>query len=421
MIRARLLILLFAAHVALPSFAGAQDWLQFRGPGGLGISRDKGLPVTWSADKNIVWKTDMPGAGTSSPIVVGNKIFLTCYTGYGLDKESPGDMSELKLHLLCLDRSSGKVLWTRDVNSVKPITPYASYIALHGYASSTPVSDGKNVYVFFDKAGVFAFDLDGKQLWQTNVGKGNHSWGSATSLLLWKDTVIVNASVESQSLFALSKNTGAEVWKAKGIKDSWSTPILVQVPKESKPELVVSGTKKIFGFDPDTGEELWHADSFNWYVCPSVIAHDGVVYALQNSTCVAVKAGGRGDVTKTHTLWQKTFGSVVPSLVFHDGHVYWADGSVNCLKADDGSVVYKERLKPNSERIYASPLLADGKLYFVSRTKGTFVVEAGPKFKLLAHNVLDPDDSVFNGSPAVSNSQLLLRSDRYLYCIGDKK
>jgi outer membrane protein assembly factor BamB len=416
--RRRTYLILLVAFLGGAGLATAADWLQFRGPGGLGMSDDRGLPVSWSADNNIAWKTELPGFGGSSPIVVGSKVFVTCYSGYGLEKSDPGEMSNLKRHLLCIDRADGKVVWKREVAAVMPEARYGTYLNLHGYASSTPISDGKHVWVFFGRSGVYAFDLDGKELWHTEVGKGTNGWGSATSPVLWKDLLIVNASVESGSLVALNKMSGQEVWRTKGISSSWSTPALVKVPGAGT-ELVVSATKKIIGFDPDSGKELWHADSFNWYVCPSVVSHDGVVYALQNSTCVAVKAGGSGDVTKSHTLWQKKFGDTVTSPLYHDGYLYWASGTAVCLKAEDGSVVYKERLKPSpGGSFYASPLLADGKLYYVSRTGGTYVVAEGPKFKLLAHNSLAPDTSVFNGSPAVSNSQLLLRSDRYLYCIG---
>ncbi len=401
-------------------FVAAGDWLGFRGPGGLGVASDTGLPTTWSTKSNVVWKTELPGPGTSSPIVVGKKVFLTCYSGYAVDPREPGDIKKLKRHLVCLDRVKGKVLWTRDVPAVQPEAAWQNYLDLHGYASSTPVSDGKNVYVFFGKSGVLAYDLDGKKLWDTSVGKGTHGWGSGTSPVLYRDMVIVNASVESGALVALDRTKGTEVWRAKGLSDSWSTPVLVKVPGGGT-ELVVSASKKVLGFDPDSGKEVWHADSFTWYVCPTVVAHDGIVYALQNDTCVAVKAGGRGNVTKTHSVWQKNLGSVVTSPVYHKGHLYWAAGTANCIKASDGTVVYRERLKPDPGNIYASPLLADGKIYYVSRTRGTYVVEAGPKFKQLAHNTLEPDRSVFNASPAVSDSQLLLRSDRYLYCLGKER
>jgi outer membrane protein assembly factor BamB len=149
-----------------------------------------------------------------------------------------------------------------------------------------------------------------------------------------------------------------------------------------------------------------------------VVAHEGVVYALQNDTCVAVKAGGRGDVTTTHTLWQKRLGSVVPSPVYHKGHLYWATNVAYCVRATDGTLVYRERLKPDPGNIYASPLLADGKIYYVSREKGTYVLEAMPKYRHTAYNVIETDSSVFNASPVPSDSHLLLRSDRYLYCVG---
>jgi outer membrane protein assembly factor BamB len=385
----------------------------------MGVSEARGLPTTWSADSGVVWKRELPGPGTSSPIVVGKRVFLTCYSGYGVDRKEPGELSNLRRHVLCIDLANGQILWTRVIPAVLPEAKWQTYLNLHGYASSTPVSDGKHVYIFFGKSGVFAFDLKGEQLWQTSVGKGTSGWGSATSPLLYKDLLIVNASVESNSLIALDRKTGNEVWRTKGISSSWSTPVLVKVP-DGQTELVVSASNKVMGFDPDTGKGLWHAKVFSGYVCPSVVAHEGVVYALQNGTCVAVRAGGQGDVTETNVVWQHKFGTVVSSPVYFQGHLYWSGGTAYCMRAGNGSVVYKEHLKPGSGDIYASPLLADGKLYYVSRTKGTFVLEAGPKFKLLAHNTLDAD-SVFNGSPAVSNSHLLLRSNRFLYCLGKEQ
>jgi len=395
----------------------ADDWLGFRGPGGLGIAKDKGLPVSWGEGKNVAWKTALPGPGSSSPIVVGNKIFVTCYSGYAEDRDNPGDIKKLMRHVVCVDRAGGKIVWKRDISAVQPEHECGTFLNLHGYASSTPVSDGKSVFVFLGISGVVAFDLDGKELWKTSVGKGTNSWGTGTSPIVYKDLVIINASVESGSLVALNKKTGDEVWRAKDISQSWSTPVLAKVG--GRTELVVSGSKKILGFEPDTGKELWHADSFDWYVCPTVTAHNGVVYALQNSTCVAVKAGGKGDVTKSHTLWQKDFGNTVTSPTFHEGHIYWAGPVATCLNAADGKVVYKERLKPDGSTFYAAPVLGDGKIYYVSRTNGTYVVAASPKFEQLAHNTLD--NSVFNASPAVSNSQLFLRSDRFLYCIATEK
>lgn len=412
-------LLLFAALLGSTGTAAA-DWLQFRGPGGLGVAPDKNTPLTWSLTQNLAWKTDMPGPGASSPIVVGKRVLLTCYSGYGVKRGNPGAMSNLKLHLVCIHRTDGKVLWKRDIDPLLPEANFTGpYITLHGYASSTPVSDGKRVYAFFGKTGVFAFDLDGKQLWHSSVGADTHVWGSGASPILYKDLVIVNASIECESLVALNKDTGKEVWRAKGIKSAWNTPVLVPLPGGAT-ELAISTEPRMMGFDPDTGKELWHAESFDWYVCPSLVAHDGILYGLQHETCVALKAGGRGDVTASHTLWKKNFGSRVPSLAYDAGYLYWArDNTAVCLKASDGSIAYRERFNGDAGEPYASPVIADGKIYYVSRDDGTFVIATGPKFKQLARNELD--SSTCNASPAVSDSQLLLRSNRYLYCIGKAK
>jgi len=330
-------------------------------------------------------------------------------------------MSALKRHVVCLTRA-GKILWTRDVPSGLPETVYGSYQGLHGYASSTPVSDGKNIYAFFGKAGVFAFDLEGKQLWSSSVGAAKHSWGSGTSPILYKDFVIINASVESGALVALRKDTGKPAWTAKGnVSSSWNTPILVNVPGGAT-EVVVSQQGRLRGFNPDTGAELWNCQGINDYVVPSIVAHEGIVYAIgaRANAAVAIRAGGKGNVSSTHVVWNLKKGSNVSSPVYHEGHLYWAsDGGsrVYCVKVDKGTLVYEQTLKPNADRIYASPLVADGKIYYVSRERGTYVLDASPQFKLLAHNTLG-DKSVFNGSPVADRGQLLLRSNRYLYCVG---
>jgi outer membrane protein assembly factor BamB len=402
--------------------AGA-DWRQFRGPGGLAVSDTKGLPITWSAKDHVLWRTQLPGPGTSSPVSNSERIFLTCYSGYAVDVASPGSMAHLKRHLLCVDAMSGRILWHKEFQPQLPEHEYQGEGSYHGYSSSTPATDGERLYVFFGKSGVFCFDLSGKQLWHADVGQGIHGWGSATSPVLYQNLVLVNASVESGALVALDKNTGKEVWRAPGIASSWNTPVLVPLADEHV-ELVVSVQDRLVGLDPSTGKELWHAEGIHRYVCPSVVFHDGVVYAIGGGhTSLAVRAGGRGDVTKTHVVWRENKGSNVSSPVYHDGHVYWASdngGVVNCQEAATGRFVYQERLKPDAGLIYASPLLSDGKLYYVSQHNGTYVVAATPQFKLLAHNVFEDDNSRANASPAVHAGRLLLRTDRYLYCIGSR-
>jgi outer membrane protein assembly factor BamB len=402
--------------------AGAADWPGFRGPGGLSIASDKELPTTWDDTKNIVWKTKMPGRGGSSPITVGDRVLVTCYSGYGVGGD--GKQSDLQRHLLCLDRKSGEIKWSKEIKAALPETEYSSrgFIGLHGYASSTPASDGERVYVFFGKTGVFAFDLDGKQLWKASVGTGTHNWGSAPSPLLFKDLVIINASVESGSLVALNKTSGEQVWKFPGIQRSWGTPLVVAV-KDGKQELALSMQGKIIGLDPEKGKELWSCEGINDYICPSVTAKDGIVYAIggRSATALAVRAGGKGNVTESHRLWKKSAGSNVTSPVVVGDHLYWVSdsGIAHCLKTATGDKEYGERL-PGAGRVYASAIAADGKLYVVSRDKGAYVLPAKPKFEVLAHNTFKDDKSIFNGTPAVSNGQLIMRSDQYIYSIGKK-
>lgn len=400
--------------------AVAAEWRQYRGPGGLARSDQTGLPVTWSERDNIVFKTDLPGPGTSSPIVVSGRVYLTCYTGYGL-KPNEGDMDNLVRHVVCANRKDGRILWTKKFQPQLPESKYSGgNNSYHGYSSSTIASDGERLYVFFGKSGVYCLNLDGDQLWHADVGKRVTGWGSSNSPVIYKNLVLINASVESGSLVALDKMTGDEVWRTGGMRASWNTPLLVDVPG-GKTEAVVVVSGQILGFEPSSGKELWRSTGFGGYICPSPVAHGGIVYAIQNSA-LAIRAGGRGDVSETHQLWKTPGGATVPSPVYHDGHLYWVrgGGGVSCLNVATGKAVYRKRLEPSAGRIYASVIAADGKLYCVSQRKGTYVLAAQPKFKQLAHNVFEDDDSRTNASPIVDDGQLLLRTDRRLYCIGKK-
>lgn len=414
-----------AASAAAQTRPGAGDasWMQFRGPGGLGIAAAAKPPVTWAEDKNVLWKTPMPGAGASSPIVVGNRVFVTCFSGYHVPGAGGrGEAIEnLKRHVLCLNLANGKILWQQEFPAAQPET---KYVGEHGYAASTPASDGERLYVFFGKSGVFAFDLDGKKLWQADVGSNIHNWGSAASPVLYKDLVIVNASVESESLVALDRKTGKEAWRAPGIKMAWNTPLVAQAG--GKAELVVGMEGKILGIDPEKGDTLWSCGGAPSYLCPSIVSGDGVAYAPWGKRTFAVRLGGRGDVTRSHQQWNvyraAAAGSNVSSPVWLDGKLYFAsesNGSVYCMDGKTGALVYEQKLDPAPGKVYASPVLADGKLYYVSRTGGVCVVEAKSDFKLLARNDLG-DKSVFDGSPAAAGNKLLLRSDRFVYCLGEK-
>jgi outer membrane protein assembly factor BamB len=408
-----------AALLISASPAPADEWMQFRGPNGQGVSADKNVPLKWSSTDNIAWKVDLPGPGASSPIVVGDKVYLTCYTGYGIEP-AKGTDKDLRRHLLCFDRRTGRELWKKTFEPKLPEHAYQGEGSYHGYAASTPCSDGERLYVFFGKSGVYGLTLDGEELWHSSVGSGTHGWGSGSSPVLFGNLLLINASVESGSLYGLDKLTGTEMWKVGGIGSAWDTPHLVGTSEGH--EVVVSTQDKLLSFSPRDGKPLWIAEGVHRYVCPSVVSHEDIVFAIGGGhTSLAVRLGGMGDVTKSHVRWRKDKGSNVGSPVYLDGHLYWAgdsNGLVHCQNAETGEFVFQERLDPRPGNIWSSAVLADGKLYFVSQHAGTFVVAAKPKFELLAHNTFADDDSRTNASPAIHDSQILLRTDKRLYCIG---
>jgi outer membrane protein assembly factor BamB len=329
---------------------------------------------------------------------------------------------------VCLDLSDGKVLWQKSVAATLPEDPFQGQLRQHGYASQTPAADGERVFAFFGKSGVVAFDWEGKQLWQASVGTGSAimGWGSASSLVLYENLVIVNANAESQALVALDKKTGRQVWKAdaEGYAGSWSTPVLMKAD-DGKQELIVFMPGEVWGFDPTDGGLYWYCTGVRGAATSSIVAKDGIVYVVgggpRGSGSTAIRIGGQDDVSDSRVAWKQSDGSYVPSPVLADGHLYWVDdrGTAFCLNADTGERVFRERL-PDAGGVYASPVVADGKIYAVTRRNGAFVLEAAPKLKVLAHNRLESDGTDFNASPAVVPGGLLLRSNRFVYRIGAK-
>lgn len=397
----------------------AGNWPLFRGPTGMGTSEAKNLPLTWSDSENIAWKVDLPGPGASTPIVFNDRIYLTYYAGYFVPGEPEGDLENLTRHLIAIRRSDGSVIWDKGVAAK---LPEEKQIRDHGFAASSAAADADRIYVFYGKTGVLAYDHDGKQLWQTDVGSTTHGWGTASSPVLYQDLVLINASVESESLVALDRTTGEEKWRASGIREAWNTPVLVTA-SSGRVELVVAIAGKVLAFDPATGNPLWSCNTdIGWYMVPSVVAADGIVYCLGGRSgiaALAVRSGGSGDVTKSHRLWTSQKGSNVSSPVYLDGYLYWMHeqrGTAYCAKADTGEVVYEKRLE-GAGQVYSSAILADGKIYYLTREGKTFVIAAKPEFVQLATNDLR-DRSTFNGSPAVDGNRLLIRSDKFLYCIG---
>jgi len=395
------------------------DWARFRGPSGMGTSDAAGLPLTWGATENIAWKTPLPGPGASSPIVFGDRIYLTCYTGYLVPGETGGSLDKLKRHLLAIERNGGKIVWNQ---AIAAKLPEEKSIRDHGFAANTPAADAERVYAFFGKSGVFAFDHAGKQLWQADVGSQTNGWGTAASPVLYQDLVFINASVESESLIALDRASGKEKWRAEGLKESWNTPVIVKNAAGGD-ELILAVQGKVLSFEPLTGKPLWSCKTdIGWYMVPSVIADKGIAFCLGGRSgiaALAVRTGGSGDVTAKDRLWTSLKGSNVSSPVYLDGHLYWMNDNnetAYCAKADTGEVVYEKRLN-RAGQVYAAALLADGKVYYLTRDGKTFVIAAKPEFEQLAANDLR-DGGVFNGSPAVDGNRLLIRSDKFLYCVG---
>ncbi|MEW4526545.1 PQQ-binding-like beta-propeller repeat protein [Maioricimonas sp. JC845] len=439
----------------------AGDWPRFRGPNGSGVSPDSSAPPNeWSPDENIRWKVELPGPGVSSPIVVGDRVFVTCYSGYGIERGNPGEMRDLKRHLVCVDAGTGEVVWSRAVDPILPEDPFSGIgVTAHGYASHTPVSDGERVYVFFGKTGALAFDMDGNQLWHTELGTESDpwSWGSSSSPILYGNLLIVTASAESQALVGLNRETGEEVWRqeATGLDGVWGTPALVTV-SEDRTDLVLGVPGEVWAFNPENGKLRWYAEGIATDQYHSSVIVDGdVVYSIEGRSggSVAVRAGGKGDVTDSHVLWTGSDTGRFGTPVIHDGRIYHiSNGVAKVLDAKTGDRIQQLRLQgasggDDSERggrggpgrggfgrrgggggrggggrggDYSSPVLAGGYLYYVKASGETHVLKAGETLESVAVNqTSDGDGESFGGTPAVSNGYLYLRSNRNLYCIGD--
>lgn len=419
------------------------DWNRFRGPNGTGIAEGK-VPVKWSAQEHMAWKAPLPGPGTSSPIIVGDKVFVTCWSGYG--DGSGGGMEKLVRHLVCLSKADGKTLWDSVVPAAQPEDAFEGMITEHGYASNTPVSDGEGVYVFFGKSGAVGFDMNGKQLWQTSLGthSNDRHWGSAASPMLYKELLVVNALDEGGAVVALNKRTGKEVWRApaEGLQLAYSTPAMVE--HDGLQDLVIAVPKELWGLNPDTGKLRWFVDhDLTGNVSPGVVLGDGKAFVFggyPKQGSAAIKPGGHNDMTKTNLLWQSNSSTYVPTPVYFEGHLYVISdqGFALCIEASTGKEVYRERVmegggggrpsgpggggqqrRGGGKPFYASPVLVDGKLYCPSRKNGTFVIAAKPKYELLARNIIEGDEAQFNATPAVDGNRLYLRSERTLYCIGE--
>ncbi len=454
------------------AIVSASDWTRFRGPNGTGISADADpLPTTFGEKENLKWKIELPGAGVSCPIVVGDKVFASCYSGYGVDRQNPGEMKSLKRHLVCLDRNSGKTLWQKTVDAVLPEDEYTGMgVPEHGYASHTPVSDGTSVYVFFSKSGVFAYDLDGKELWKAKAGVGSddRSWGSSSSPIVVDNVLVVPAGPESRAVLGLDKTTGKELWRAESdnLGNVWGTPVVSKVD-DTRTDIVLGAPNEIWAINPATGKLKWfcnamETDQFN----SSVVVSDGMIYAIEgrNGGSIAVKAGGKGDVSASNVAWSGSDRGRFSTPLVYEGRIYLISGGIaKCISATDGKEIFQARLQGGAAggdgppggappgaggpgqppgggqdlrggfggggrggrggfgggrgSDYSSPVIGDGKIYYVSRSGEVTVMKAGDTFEKLATNRLTTDSEDFSATPAISNGQIFFRSSKHLYCV----
>lgn len=411
-------ILAFAVALVFCSNLVAQDWTAFLGSDGKAKAPDAVVPTEWSESENLAWKADLPGPGSSSPIVVGDRVIVTCFVDKGATSRQ----------VLCFNKNDGKKLWSVEYPIDYREDGFRGYIMEHGYASNTPVTDGQNVYVFLGKGGVHSISLDGKKGWSFDVGKGtsNRAWGSASSLVLYQDYIIVNAAEEAKAIIAINKNTGKQVWRqdADLLELTYGTPRIVSA--NGKDELVISVPTEVWSLDPNTGELNWFADSpTSGNVSPSLIVDGESIYGFggyRSSGSIAIKAGGKDDVTKSKVLWSARTSSYVATPLIHDGKFYWIDdrGLAYSTSAKDGEVVYRKRVNGLTGRpVYASPVLIGKYIYVVTRRAGTIVYPPGDTFAPIARNQFAGDKTDFNASPAVSDGKLYLRSDQALYCVGN--
>lgn len=403
-------------------------WPQWRGPEHNGTSPAQNPPLHWNLEQNIAWKTALPSWGGGTPAIWGDRVFVTSPDAGDAPEGGPN------LLLLCLDRSDGTVLWQRHLDEGNALW------RKHNEATPSPVTDGKHVWALSGTGALKAFDMEGSEIWQRHIqqeyGNFGHNWGFGSSPLLIGGLLVVEvlhgtATEQPSYLVAFDAATGAEAWRqerptdAEGEShDAYSTPVPVRFGGQTR--IVVSGGDYVTGHDAATGAEIWRAGGLNperrgnYRIVGTPAVVDTLIFVpSRRRPLLALRSGGRGDVTQSHLLWKHEDNGApdVPSPVSDGRYLYLVDdrGRATCLDAADGTVVWgPQRLQQGT--VSASPVLAAGRLYIVNEDGVTTVLEAGPRFKLLATNALD--GALTLSSPAFAGEQIFLRTATHLYCIG---
>lgn len=399
----------------------AENWPCFRGPTRQGISSEKNVPLRWSQTSNIIWKTPVPGIGWSSPIVFDDRVFVTTAAENGAS-----------FRLLCLDKLTGKIIWDKQIHRQIP----GHKQRFNSYASSTPATDGRYVYVLAFDGTLAAVSYDGDVIWKYQELEYYSEHGLAVSPVLYRDLVIVPFDYSSSGpdkrlgwqiswdkavIIAVNKNTGKVQWTGKrGLsRIAHVTPQILT--ENGRDQLISSAGNVVQGFDLDTGQRIWTAENSGEGVVPSVVLGEGLVFVTSgfgDSMIRAIRTGGKGDVTQTHIVWESDQDvSKIPSMLYVKPFLFFVTdtGVAKCLRAATGEEVWRNRLQP---KYSASPIWADGRIYFLSEKGVTTVIPDNGEFKVLAENDLNEKCIA---SPAVSNNQIFIRSENNIYCIGHSR
>jgi hypothetical protein len=397
------------AFLLLAAAAHGQEWPGWRGPLGDGTSKESAFPLQWSSTEGVLWKVPLAGKGHSSPVVFGDRIFLTACLE---DKE--------ERRLLCLDRKDGRTLWDQLVVSV----PKERKHGLNSFSSSTPVTDGKRVWVAFMEGkgfSVFCYDVEGKLLWKKSPGTFWSPHGFCSSPVLYKDLVIFNGDQDAVAwIVALDQATGEEKWRADRPNKtrSYVPPVIFEAA--GKKQLVLSGSKCVASYDPETGKQHWIIDGPTEQFVASMVYAEDVFFitgGFPQYHVLGIRPDGSGNVTGTHILWRdkgQDVCSYVPSPIAWGSHFFIASdtGFVSCFEAKTGKRLWNEKF---SNHVSASPVAAAGRLYFLDDAGVTHVLKAGPSYEVLAQNELG---EACYASPALSRGRIYIRSAKHLWCIG---
>ena len=397
--------------IPLCGLAAAEDWPGWRGPRADGTASDSGYPLHWGRTENVRWKAAIPGTGHSSPVVSNGRVFVTSCVE-----------PEKKRMLYCVDRAGGKILWERCVLVAELEKTHAE----NSRASSTPAADGERVYVSFldrPRMRVYCYDSAGNKLWEASPGEFHSQHGFCSPPVLYKDLVILNGDQDAEAyIVALDRKTGAERWRADrpNRTRSYCPPVVVEMA--GKMQLVLTGSKSVASYDPDTGAQHWVIDGPTEQFVSSMVPHDGLLLmtaGFPKHWVMAIDPSGTGNVTKTHVRWAKpNEGGYVPSPVAHEGKLFCVDdkGVASCWDVRTGRQFWKERLGGSGH--HASAVAADGRVYFPADDGVTYVLRASSEFEVLAKNPLG--ERVY-ASPAFSDGEIFLRGASHLWCIGPKK